>query len=65
MRMSMRMYMRMRLYMCTYTDKPRSIAALFSGRLYLVNRFELSVCLCLTNYASVHQKVDMGHTYEG
>ena len=33
--------------------------------IYIYYKFELSVCLCLTNYASNHQNVDMGHTYEG
>ena len=32
---------------------------------FKMNKIELSVCLCLTNYASDHQNVDMGHTYEG
>ena len=25
----------------------------------------LSICLCLTNYMSVYQNVDMGLTYDG
>ena len=33
--------------------------------IYIYYKFELSVCLCLTNYASDHQNVDMGRTYEG
>ena len=33
--------------------------------LYIYYTIVLSVCLCLTNYVSVYQNVDMGPIYDG